>query len=242
MLLEALEYIATPAPKWARKMGYLHEAIALRHRARRCRTVWAEHQANTKAAILKHLPDEASTITILGAGLCLDIPLLDLSARCEKLVLVDAVRLRGLRLPSNVRYDVEDVDGTAHRLITGSDQQPNWVSHEGPVVSVNLLSQLPLLPRRWIAGQGQASDLTALETTILRRHVDRLSQHRETALLIGDAKHILRNAEGGILQETDFSQRAGLPSPLSTWSWHIVPPGEASDGHTVESQVGVWSL
>jgi hypothetical protein len=147
MILEALEYLATPCPPWARSMGYLGEAIAIRHRARRCKKAWEAHQKNTRQAILSHGPDQAGHMIILGAGLCLDVPVRDLCARTGKLTLMDAVRLRGVSLPAGCDYVCRDVHGASERFyregtFAGRASPFSDFPQEAAVISVNLLSQL----------------------------------------------------------------------------------------------------
>ena len=240
MILEALEYLTTPCPKWVRDMGYLREAIAIRHRARRCRSDWAQHQINSKNAILSaaraygHLPD----ITILGAGLCLDIPVQDLSPLTDRLTLVDAVRLRGVRLPRNARYLCQDIEGSAAALYAGkTPPERPLADFQGPglLISVNLLSQLPLIPTRW-------SDDPLLGHRILQRHVQSLRDHTGPALLIADSMRWTLDSKGAVLSQEDIAQTAGLPPPEHSWRWSIIPAHEAGHGPCVETDVGVWRL
>ena len=239
MLLEALEYATTPAEPWARKLGYLTEAIALRHRARRCRSHWAAHQAHTKAAILDFLPARTERITVLGAGLCLDVPMEDLAERCETLVLVDAVRLRGVRLPPNARFEIADIDGT----VSGLDTAPDWSTAPGHIVSVNVISQLPLLPCKALAATGRVTEdaLDAEAQRIKTRHIALLREHG-AAVLIGDLARTLRDPDGAAIQVEDLAADCDLPDPLRSWNWPLIPLGEAQGPHSVENTVGVWTF
>jgi hypothetical protein len=243
MILEALEYLTTPCPKWVRDMGYLREAIAIRHRARRCHADWAQHQTNTKDAILSaaraygHLPD----ITILGAGLCLDIPVQDLSPLTDRLTLVDAVRLRGVHLPRNARYLCQDIEGSAAALYAGKTPPDRPLADfQGPglLISVNLLSQLPLIPTRW--SDDPLDPL--LGHIILQRHVQSLRDHTGPALLIADAMRWTLDSKGAVLSQENIARQAGLPPPDQSWRWPIIPAHEAGKGPQIHSDVGVWHL
>lgn len=249
MLLEALEYLTTPCPGWARSLGYLSEAIAIRHRARRCRADWAAHQACTKAAILRHCPDRCGKIVVLGAGLCLDIPVLELAQRTDQLILVDAVRLRGLTLPSNTRYETRDAHGAAERIHRGKsleDRTPPLAAYRDAdcILSVNLLSQLPILPLRALRARGLISSGQdrVLADQILREHVSDLLDHPGKTILIGDANHTHFAPGGSILENHDFTEPAGLDAPVETWTWPIVPEGEDPAFGTMTALVGVWPL
>lgn len=251
MILEALEYLTTPCPPWARRFGYLSESIAIRHRARRCRAAWEPHLAATRDAILRHTPSGVGEIVVLGAGLCHDIPLAMLADRCRRLTLVDAVRPRfGPRLPPNARYLAMDVHGAAVALHDGRDPWPRGPSplktfaDADIVLSVNLLSQLPLLPLRVMRRRGLLEtprDAVEAERRILRDHVADLREMRGRVVLIADARRTRRDTLGH--SETDRpADDAALGPPLESWVWPVAPPGEAADGSRLETTVGVWVL
>ena len=247
MILEALEYLLTPCPKWARDFGYLSESIAIRHRAKRCAAAWKPHQDQTKAAILENCPDGAEKIVVLGAGHCFDIPLSDLARRCRKLVLVDAVRPMGLRLPRNVEFLTRDVHGLSLCLFEGRNRHQRGkplleFADADYVISANLVSQLPILPLRHLARLGLVGDLPqdGLAAQVQRDHIADLKALPGRTLLIGDARRIVRDRSGKVLSDEDLTKLMILPPPFRSWSWHLVPPGENGDGKTVEIGVGVW--
>lgn len=249
MILEALEFATTPCPRWARRLGYLSEAIAIRHRARRCRDAWAPHLEATRAAILKKAPERATEIVVLGAGLCHDIPLQALAKRCRRLTLVDAVRLRfGPRLPTEARYLTLDVHGAAEAIHDGRAPWPRGPSPlrrfdtADAVFSVNLLSQLPLLPLRALRQRGSPDPETAVaEDRILREHVADLQDLPGQTVLIADAER-RRKTRAGRWETDALAERAGLPAPIESWRWSIAPPGETADGTVWETTVGVWTF
>lgn len=244
MILEALEWLTTPCPRWARSLGYLSEAIAIRHRARRCEDAWAPHRANSKAAILKHCPKSCREVVVLGAGLCLDVPVAELAVRAGRLTLVDAVRLRGVRLPPNARYLCRDAHGVAASLHDGRPLDVRTAplaefATADVVVSVNLLSQLPLRPIRTIRARGQETPgfEHGFATRVMRDHVADLQQHPGRAILIADAER--RHPATG--EAVDLRTMAKLSEPLETWTWPVAPPGEDPAG-PLETTVGVWVL
>ncbi|NMM45439.1 hypothetical protein HH303_13175 [Rhodospirillaceae bacterium KN72] len=248
MILEALEYLMTPCPKWARDFGYLSESIAIRHRAKRCADAWKPHQDQTKAAILENCPDDAETIVVLGAGHCFDIPVPELARRCRNLVLVDAVRPMGLCLPRNTEFLTRDIHGLSLCLFEGRNRHQRGeplqeFSGADYVVSANLISQLPILPLRHLARLGLAADLPpqdGLAAQIQRDHIADLKALSGRAVLIGDARRVVRDRSDKVLSDEALTKLMLLPTPMRSWSWHLVPPGENSDGRTVEIDVGVW--
>jgi len=99
MLHEALTWLVTPCPAWARRLGYLNAAVAFEARARRCGTHWAEH----RAACHDLIETAAARCTgrrravVLGSGLLVEVPLAALAQRFESVMLVDAVHLAPAR-------------------------------------------------------------------------------------------------------------------------------------------------
>src|SRR5579871_6065867 len=97
MFAELIEYAITPCPRYARRMGYLYEAVAIRARAARCRAAWAPHQERTRALLRRSLarcPRRRKAV-VLGSGACLDVPLAELAAAFGEVVLVDVVHPLG---------------------------------------------------------------------------------------------------------------------------------------------------
>lgn len=249
MIAEALEWLTTPCPRWARRNGYLGESIAIRHRARRCAAHWSEHQANTRAAILRAAASliHHDHVLVLGAGACLDVPLADLASRFAKVTLIDAVRSRGLKLPGNARYLTRDIHGVMEALSAGRDDRGAPLANldrADLTVSVNLLSQLPRLPIRAMRRQGLIAEAEC-ETAahqIMDEHVRDMTAREGARLIIADARHRLMDNVGNLLRERDIADAVGLTNPLESWVWPVAPPGERGDGLVEESTVGVWHL
>jgi hypothetical protein len=249
VILEAIEWLITPCPPWARRYGYLAESIAIRHRARRCAAHWAAHQANTRNAILRGAGTAPARdhAVILGAGPCLDVPVGDLADLFGEVTLVDAVRPRGLRLPRNVRYRMMDVHGAIDALASGRPDRGAPLDALAPsdlTVSVNLLSQLPRLPLRALRKRSRidAANAARVSARIMTEHVRDLSTRTGARLMISDAEHRLHRPDGSVATANDIAGQAGLPAPLETWIWPVAPPGERGDGLVEETTVGVWVL
>ena len=158
MLTELLEYCSTRAEPWARKLGYLKEAIAIKARHRRCRAAWADYLVRSKTAISRLAAEIGGgrTVVVLGAGACLDVPLEDLGARFAEVRLVDAAHLRFRRIArlKNVIRITRDLTGIA-RAVMASPTRPlqlpalDWLLDDGAidlVISANTASQLNVIP------------------------------------------------------------------------------------------------
>lgn len=250
MLSEWLAYLRTDCPPQARQLGYLRESIGIRARYRRCRTAWQPHLENSKAALLASLDacDDFRTALVFGSGLLLDIPLAELAARFEQVWLVDLVHLPEIRRATqcypNVRCLSHDATGFLDKL---DDLAPGNLELPPPqrfldepeidwVASVNLLSQLPLLPLAWLRGRfpGIAeNEWEKWEEKLLHQHLNYLAAFGKPACLLADAEQTTISANGEILEHNDFG---GLlddwGQPLSNWRWDIAQVGEIAPGIT----------
>lgn len=251
MLAELVEYLLTPCPLPARKLGYLTEAVAIRARHRRCSAAWQSHLENSRAAIL----EAAQTCTgrecalVLGSGALLDVPVEQLSRMFGRVVLADVVhplaarwRVRSL---DNVSLVTLDVTGTLAALAHGPDI-PDCTPHalldllkrEAPdlIVSANILSQLPLLPLRRLEATGLHAqpELEAFASRLLAEHVRLLEACPGTPCLLADIRwHGTSGIENPL-------RGIELPPPVRTWTWNVAPSPEISRDHDVFHEVGFF--
>lgn len=259
MLSEWLTYLRADCLPQARQLGYLRESIGIRSRYRRCRTAWQPHLENSKTALLASLDAcrDFRTALIFGSGLLLDIPLAELSQRFAQVWLVDLVHLpevrRAARRYSNVRCISHDVTGFLDRL---DDLAPGKLGLPSPqrfldepeidwIASVNLLSQLPLLPLAWLRQrfpEASEDEWAGWEERLTRQHLDYLAAFGKPACLLADVEQTTVGTNGDILEHNDFG---GLldhwGQPLSDWRWDIAPVGEIAPGtarhHLVTARV-----
>ena len=253
MLAEFVEYILTPCPPVARKLGLLKEAVAIRARFGRCRKAWQEHLQNCHSFILdvsRNCP-RRKTALILGSGALLDIPIEALASSFDQVVLADLVhplnarwRTRTLR---NVRLETRDLTGTLDQAANGrlpSRTPINFYQDHplGPpelpilpdlVVSANILSQLALLPVKYLAvtkGHSQEG-LEAYAKSLAEEHLAWLTHFSGSVCLITDTASFLAS------QRQDLLPGISLPEPSRTWTWNIAPRPEAHPHHDLTHSV-----
>ncbi|HCI14750.1 MAG: hypothetical protein A2063_06940 [Gallionellales bacterium GWA2_60_142] len=244
MLTEWLTWLAADCPPPTRKLGYLRESIAIRTRYRRCKTMWQPHLTNSRAALLDSLQACSSfrTALVFGSGLLLDIPLDELARRFKKVYLVDIVHLpevkRAVRHHANVRCIDLDVTGFIEHMEALSPERlelppPKYFLDEPDidwVASVNLLSQLPLLPVDWLRQRFPELSEAMLEewgTQVMRQHLDYLAAFAAPTCLLADMEQVIHTGNGEIIERIDFASRLRLDDAApEQWRWNIAPPGE----------------
>ena len=237
MLLEAFQYLITPAGREARRLGHLAASISLWSRAGRCRAAWAEHERRCHAAVeqaIEGLP-RRRTVLVLGSGLMRDVDLDGLAASFQQVMLVDLVHLWPLRWRvagrRNVELAVSDLAG-ADGLLAGTatqliDPLVGWRADPeiDLVISANMLSQLPLLPIEYVA-RHRLIRSKHLAAEIVRNHLDGLRGFGCRVCLLTDTERITRDRRGEIGERSDLLQGVALPSPPLAWEWTLAPFGE----------------
>ncbi len=250
MLKEWLQYWTTrvrhPA---ARKLGYVYESIALQARYQRCQAQWAPHYALCRQAIEEAAQgQQGERILILGSGLLHDIPLAQLSMQFEEVFLLDLVWLRSARRTasrfSNVRCIEHDITESLAALLEGRYQvaTPVWGVDQrfDVVVSLNVVTQLPLLPARWMLQRQVAEvDIDHYGRALMSAHLDYLRRFKHAHVcLIADRRIQERDRTGR--QVDGIDPWWGLTPPVAdkTWWWEAVPLKEGR-GYSRRHQVGV---
>lgn len=256
MFREALTWLTTPAPDWARQAGYLKELIAIQARHRRCRIAWAPHLEASRAAILEAMTrcENRRHAIVYGSGLLLDVPLNALSDAFERVTLVDAAHLRSTRRTARRHGNVDcveaDLSGVAIGLLLGTakgadrlpDPKPPAIAPKGNVdlvVSVNLLTQLPVTPLRFLDERLYLSaDATGrYARTIMQAHLDHLNQLDAVCCLIAETaiEHVA--ADGTVIDNIDPLRGISLPAAQHRWEWMVAPWGEVSRTYAVRNLV-----
>jgi hypothetical protein len=248
MLTEWLTYLTTDCPPLARKLGYLRESIAIRSRYRRCKIAWQPHLENSRSALIEslHACSDFRTALVFGSGLLLDVPLPELAKRFESVWLIDLIHLpevrRVVRRYANVRCLSCDITGFLEQMKTMSPTNLNLPPPtnflDDPtidwVVSVNLLSQLPLLPLDWLRKRFPGIDEVMLKewgTQLMLQHLDYLAAFAAPTYLLADMEQTTYRQNGEVIEHFDFAAKLGLEhQALAQWRWDIAPPGEIMPG------------
>ncbi len=261
MLKELWQYVSNPTENpVAKKMGFLTEAIAMEARAKHCKASWGTHYQHCQTAILQASKRavQKRTVLILGAGSLFDIPLGVLSTQFEKVLLVDLVFLKSARNLAqqfdNVELIEHDVTESLERIMVGFpfvDTPAAWLDDPSIdlVVSLNLITQLPLIPVRWLIEHFEVSEQEGdiLGKQLILAHLLYLQAFNGEVCLIADREGVEFNSAG---QEIDrFDPWWDVESPsiaqldaVYTWQWEVMPLGETSRHKSQKNRVGVSFL
>jgi hypothetical protein len=262
MLSELYAYLTTPCPQYVRHMAYLDEAIAMRSRYRRNREAWRPHLERTRRFILSVAEKcrKRNKAVVLGAGLLLDVPLEELSSLFQEVVLVDIVFLpevrnviKHCRNVKLLQHDVTNMAKQLHENIrSGLRELPEAVpaapeidEKAGLVVSLNLLSQLWVVPRSYalmkLSGLKEEHVDDWCRRTV-ESHYAFLRSLPCSVCLVADHEFVKRDKQGDIISRGSTVSGLVLSEPDISWTWNIVPMGENRQYLSKELNVGAWHL
>ena len=240
-----IDFLANPAPRHVRQMGYVRELRALRARQRRCRTDWQPHLDHTRAVVLESAAQcvQRRSALVVGSGLLFDVPLEELSRQFGRVVLVDIAHLwsvhrRADRL-ANVHLMPLDVTGVVERCHAMARERSEESLPQRPVdcfagesfdlvVSLNVLSQLPVVPNGYLSRHLRSvadAHIRAFSRALVINHLDWLCSFPGIACLVTDLErqHVddcrTVSAEESLWGIT-------LPDGGRTWLWDLAPRPE----------------
>jgi len=246
MLREWITHQLTPAPKAAKRLGYLTEAIAIQERYRRCRQAWKTHLDRSRRFVLwaaANCPRQ-NRITILGSGGLLDVPLDDLAGDFQEVVLVDIVQTPTVRAWAanypNVEVVEDDVTGLVDAIAAGTvpETPPTPRIPEGDadmVVSLNLLGQLPLIPMDHVAKDRAA----AFAADIQRQHLRALQALPGRVCLITETAREWV-ADGKVEETEPALGEIKLPEPEESWLWDLAPAPELEPDRDLRLKIAAY--
>jgi hypothetical protein len=243
-------------------MGYLNEAIEMRSRARRHQAAWKPHLDNTRRFILSIAKKcrNSKRAVILGSGLLLDVPLAELSSMFRQVVLMDVVCLPEVRKQigryNNVRFKEYDVTGIAYALFQTGERSISELPEPRPelsteirdsslVVSLNILSQLWVVPRAYVSRRMRGLDEYAVDEwcgRVVTSHYAALTSLSCDVCLIADYGFVKRDRKGDVISEGSTVYGLELPVPDASWTWNIAPIEEGSPAFSKELIVGAWHI
>jgi hypothetical protein len=245
MILEALNYAATWPLTSAAHRPFIRSSVNLWARANRCRTAWAEHERQTKAAIIDAAAGcrQRRTAVVLGSGLLRDVPVIELSRLFDTVVLVDLVHLASVRSwiaakgLKNTRLIERDLSGL-DALLDGQTVEPLGFLRQVPyldlVVSANLLSQIGIGAGRRLDGHAAEGDLVR---QVIAAHLAGLAQVPAATCLITDVSYTVIDRKGITHETVDLMHGVDMGPTPAEWDWPVIPFGEESRDYQIVHHV-----
>jgi hypothetical protein len=241
-------------------MGYLTEAIEMRGRSRQHQAAWQPHLDRSSEFILSVAEkcQNRNTVVVLGSGLLLDVPLAELASTFDRVILMDVVCLpeirRKIKTYRNAVFVEHDVTNVAERLYQNGpntvsglpEPEPSFsptIRDAGLVVSLNILSQLWVIPRAYVSQKMRGLDEYAVDEWCGRTvasHYTALRSLSGDVCLVADYEFVKRDSAGGMISRGSTVFGLDLPAPDTSWTWNIAPLDTASRTFSKELQVGAW--
>ncbi|MBU0726014.1 MAG: hypothetical protein KJ904_12985 [Alphaproteobacteria bacterium] len=223
----------------ARANAYRSELRGIVARYRRHKAVWDPHLAETKGIVRDAvaLCPGRNRVVVLGSGPLLDVPLDDLLKTFREVVLVDivhpmALRLRGL-LSRQLHVLAIDLTGIGTQPLSAQRRyEPPSMPPADLVISLNLMSQLPIVPLNLLDKQGvEEEDADRFAKRLIAAHYKWLRNQPGQVCLITDVERIVYDLEGKKVMSFDPTYGIPLPEGGTEWEWAMAPVGEiAADG------------
>ena len=224
MILELYHSLRSSAPRYAREMGYVRESTAIRARYKRCFSAWQSHIDASRNICL----DAVQSCTafehcvVIGAGLLFDVPLADLSARFQRVTLIDIVFSEETRAIAdsfgNVICSEWDITGCVHTfydVIQVAMRSSKEMQLPPPanalyeilqgqkcdcIISASILSQLAVLPKIYAEKQRVFDRCTpeqwrTWETLLMRTHIETLCAMSDCVCIMYDVERTILKQE-----------------------------------------------
>jgi hypothetical protein len=220
-------------------MGYYNYQQGLIYRHLNQHSGWDSHLEHCRDFILKAVDKvKPDSITVLGSGWLIELPLADLSERTKKITLIDIVhppevieQSAGLR---NVKLSEQDVSGgliqevwnkagaktffnklSSLETITIPIYEPE--EDPGLVISLNILTQLEILPEKLLRKKSRArdEDFISFKKEIQEKHISFLK--KQASILISDIVEVIIDAKGNKIENNTLL--TGLPSARLSENW-----------------------
>jgi hypothetical protein len=227
---------------------FIRHSVNLWSRADRCSRQWAQHEENSRNAILQAMAglQQKRTAVVLGSGLLRDVPIKKLTEAFDTVVLVDLVHLASVRLwlklkgYRNVRLIERDLSGY-DELAAGKVAEPLGFLRAVPyldfVVSANLLSQIGrgVKWRYEVEPSGQMPNDTV--ERLIGAHLSDLAAAPSQICLLTDVSYAVIDRNGTVHEEADLLHGISPPAAKAKWSWPVAPIGEESSDYQIVHQV-----
>ena len=158
--------------------------------------------------------------------------------------------------PDGQRIDQHDVTQVAQKLYENIQQGrpelpasvplvPGIDAHTGLVISLNILSQLWVIPRSYALKKLRGLEEELVDDwcrQTVEAHYAFLRSLQCSVCLIADHEFVKQDREGRIVSQGSTVFGIDLPDPDALWIWNIVPRGEGLQYLSKVLNVGAWQF
>jgi hypothetical protein len=222
-------------------MGYYNYQQGLIFRHLNQNRGWDSHLARCRDFILKAIElVKPSVITVLGSGWLMELPLAEMAEKTGKIVLIDIVHppevAEQTKKLQNVEVSEEDVSGglieevwkkagrktifnrlTSLETIVIPEYKP--VGDPGLVISLNILTQLEILPEKLLRKKSKATDEDFIDfkKEIQERHLGFLMKY--PSILISDIVEVVFDSTGARTEKNTLLAEIPEARMKEEWIW-----------------------
>lgn len=241
------------------RMGYYSNQEGIARRYIQEDDNWNIHLSNTRRFILNIVRKERpETVTVLGSGWLLDIPMQEIIRTGCRVRLVDLVHPPGvvdqLGGETSVSFEHEDITGglpemvwmmASEKPVPDTDQILQRIAalryeppvNPGLVLSVNLLSQLATLPFEFLQKKKIVTQdfFCAFTAAIQEKHLVFLKKNN--AVLVTDFAELHRDRSGAVQREEIVGCHLPAGRKREEWLWEFDTGGNYKQGFKTSMQV-----
>ena len=223
------------------RLGYYDYQQGLIFRHLKQKTGWDSHLVNCRNFILRavenHKPEK---VTVMGSGWLLDLPLAELLETVKSVILIDIVHppavVSQVSVLKNVRLLEEDVTGGLIDGVWDTVREaglfrkmktimkikiPEYTFDEDPglLISLNILSQLHVLPVRYLKTRCTAGDeeYEWFIRSVQQSHLDLLGKYN--SVLITDTAEIYKWRSGTVTEVKSLLVSIPDGKDKEEWTW-----------------------
>ena len=222
-------------------MGYYNYQQGLIFRHLNQDRGWDSHLARCRDFILKAIElVKPSVITVLGSGWLMELPLAEMAERTGKIVLIDIVHppevAEQTKKLKNVEVSEEDVSGglieevwkkagrktifnrlTSLETIVIPEYKP--VEDPGLVISLNILTQLEILPEKLLRKKSKATDedFRNFKKEIQEKHLGFLMKY--PSILISDIVEVVFDSTDARTEKNTLLAEIPEARMKEEWIW-----------------------
>ena len=224
------------------KMGYYDYQHGLIYRHIKQQGRWDKHLERCRNMIIRAIDQfKPEKITVLGSGWLLELPLAEMIERTQKIVLVDIVHppevITQTAEYTNIHIVEEDVTGGLIELIWKKAGNRTFLnrlrsltdivvpeytpgSDPGMVISLNILTQLEILPLKLLrrkCRKAAEDDFMTIRKEVQNNHIRFLENHK--SILISDIAEIFKKAGGDTYENSTVVVELPRGKEREEWSW-----------------------